>query len=495
MHPHLKIGIIQNAPLTADFPNNLRSIIQGYRDCLDHGAELVVAPGAALCGPKPGALVSRRSFLKQTQAALEALSHELGSAPLLLGAYAPLFPETEKDWDILNPDCMIEDIDYGPDGDSCTDLVPYLIEKDTVTELDDAEVTDLAGFAVYVDVCSGDILSDRVNFDLLIHLADAPWHVQSARLVEERRSWEAACNGVTVVYAQSVGTSGADLYPGGSAIYTAEGRPLLRLPFFEPANRVVDIGGRARARSLPRPEELLQQALARGIRDSAQQHGYHAVCLPLDHVNAPLLAALSVEALGASHVHGITFKGEGNATRTAEALGISLHRLDATPLLEAAAAQPGTALASRLQAALLTSHAEEQGYMLLCPLDRHEAMLGRFTLYGDSCGQLAPLGNLYRMDIFQLTRLMSERHAGLAGTLTEPEAPGQDRIIHELADRNIAASELLANHPILFPENDVRFVQRRIIASALKREQLPTILHVDAPSERLELPACHRLND
>ena len=48
-----KIGIIQTDTLPGDFPNNLRAIVQGYRECLDHGAELVLAPAYALCGLNP----------------------------------------------------------------------------------------------------------------------------------------------------------------------------------------------------------------------------------------------------------------------------------------------------------------------------------------------------------------------------------------------------------------------------------------------------------
>ena len=93
-----RTGIIQNAPLTADFPNNLRRIVQGYRECLDHGAELVLAPATALCGPEPLGLTNRQSFLRQTQAALHALSLELGEVPLILGAYTDV-SDTDSDED------------------------------------------------------------------------------------------------------------------------------------------------------------------------------------------------------------------------------------------------------------------------------------------------------------------------------------------------------------------------------------------------------------
>ena len=39
------------------------------------------------------------------------------------------------------------------------------------------------------------------------------------------------------------------------------------------------------------------------------------------------------------------------------------------------------------------------------------------------------------------------------------------------------------------------FCQRKLVASALKRTQLPIVLHVDTPLEQLHFPISHRLND
>ena len=57
MSKHLKkIGIIQSRTLPGAFPDNLRQIVQGYRECLDHGADIVIAPLTALFGPATGDL-------------------------------------------------------------------------------------------------------------------------------------------------------------------------------------------------------------------------------------------------------------------------------------------------------------------------------------------------------------------------------------------------------------------------------------------------------
>ena len=78
-----KIGIIQSRSLPGAFPDNLRQIVQGYRECLDHGADIVIAPLTALSGPATDDLKRRRSFLRQMEEAAE-LYLSLGKYDLLI---------------------------------------------------------------------------------------------------------------------------------------------------------------------------------------------------------------------------------------------------------------------------------------------------------------------------------------------------------------------------------------------------------------------------
>lgn len=475
------IGIIQTAPLAADFSNNLRKIVQGYRECLDHGARLVIAPAYALCGASLANLIDRKSFQRQTEAALKALSMELGETPLILGAYTQIFDDDFSD----DPKELKE----------LTNLQPYLLENCTVTELEDADTFELDDYNIYVDVNQNLTLTDTGKADLIIHLSASPWYAGAAADDEENGLWEARLSQTPVIIVHHVGTSGESIYGGGSAIYSPQGTTIARLPFFQKANKVINVNASTRARALPEETELLNMAMECGLQDSVRNNGYSGVCLNLDEKNAPLLATLCVQALGRSNVIGITTCGN---TRVAKALGISRHEIDVKELTSCATTALGEeseALRNRLTNTLLFTFAEKRGLMMLSSLSRREVMLGNFTLYGESCGLLAPLANLYEMDLYLLCKKLSESYNDVFGTIEQPSTPETDRIIHELTDCNIGATELLQERISPFSENDVRMIQRRIIASALKRSQFPLTLRVDRPSERIQLPITHRLND
>lgn len=492
-----RVGLIQNFPMTADFPGNLRQIVQGYRECLDHGADLIIAPATALCGLAPKDLVGRRAFIKQTHAALVTLSRELGSAPLLLGAYAPLIPEEVNQWTAEVPDftqepeLRIESI--VPD----MAIAPFLLEHDRVTELEDAGVTKVLGLQLYVDIFDDELLiEDSLKPDIIIHLSTGIWFKNRSDQDEGNHQWEAKKNGCTVVSCHPVGTSDGILYGGGSGTFNPDGQTTVRLPFFKEQNRVVSLNAVACRQTPSSNTAELRQAIVRGIRDTAFINGYSSICMPLDQDNAPLLAMLCCEAVGTENVLGVGF---GEVSPICEALGITCTYLDADSMLSGAPDQlddlSREAMRARICGSLLSTYAEQHSAMLISALDRHKLMTGQFTLYGETCGMLLPLGDLYEADLFALHVILHEQYPLLLPSPQPKEPNSIDSIIHEMANLNNSAEMLIHHAADVYRENDVRYVQRRINKTALSRIQLPQVLYVTPPSQQLSFPTAHRLND
>ncbi len=477
----MKIGIIQSSPLPADFSNNLRHIVQGYRACLDHGAEIVVASAHAMCGPGVHDLVQRDSFREQMELALQTLSRELGDAPLVLGAYSTILDEDSDENEPILPR-----------------LTPYWLENDMVDELENGELTEWQGLQLCITTDDAPMQPGMDDCDIIIHTASSPWYAALPTEENERRRQEALNNEATIVYASCVGTSETQVYGGGSAVYSPTGKTLLRLPWFERENRTVGITPPYREASVSdtSPAAILALMVQQGIRDSVRQYGYAGVCIPMDFANSELLLALAIEAVGRSNVFCVTFDG---ASDLADKLGLECKKMDADSLFQVARAQLGSeethALTSRLKACLLSTYSDSRGLMLLSPLGRREIMLGQFTLYGESCGILAPLGSLYEMDLHMLRCELKERNTALFGTLSASPAPEQDIIIHALADCNISAGRFIRENNFGLQENEIRAVQRRIITSALKRSQFPFVLQAASPAEYHCIPSAHRLND
>lgn len=445
----------------------------------------MVASAHALCGPGLYDLAARDSFRKQMQLALGTLSRELGTAPLILGAYST---REEGDFAWEEEDAA----DFRPT------LTPYLLENDVVDELSNGELLEWDDKRLFITTQDAPVQPGLDSFDLIVHLGSEPWYAALLQQEEITRQNEALNNEATVVHSACVSTVESFVYGGGSGIYSPTGKTLLRLPWFDAESRVADTAPPYREATTAQETEsaTLARMLQQGIRDTVRQYGYGGVCLSMDAPHSTLLAALAIDALGSANVEGVSF-GDGEAT--ARQLGISCRKLDIAPLLQQANDLLGNeeqdALNARMQATLLSTHSDSRGLLLLCPLSRREIMLGDFTLYGESCGMLAPLGNLYDMDLHMLQQEYRERYSHIFGTLAEPESPQKDIILHALADCNVSAGRFIRENNFGLEENEVHQIQRKVIASALKRSQLPFTLQVSAPDEQLRIPSAHRLND
>lgn len=493
-----KIGIIQSRALPGDFSRNLRHIVQGYRECLDRGAEIAITSIYALSGIAPQDLKRRRSFIRQMEDAAEALAAELAvtDVPLLTGycinpLHSPTDDEFDEEWE--QDDGLLydaEEEEYGMHESGI--LVPCVIHRGSIRTLTDGGTSTIVDMLCHITTSDAESLPEG-DVDLIVHLPKSPWHNRSTEQESRIYNWESHVAQTPVVCVHPVGTEGSDIYGGGSALY-AHGRLVSYLPFFEPACQTLRTHPARNASSPKYPElvTLVEKALITGIRDSVRQNGYSGVCVPLDSPNGKLLTNLCVRALGSDNVCGISF-----SNRTYP--GIDCCQIQAGELVAPAKEKinpdyvPG--LEQRLKGCLLTSLAEEKGMMLLTALDRPTLMLGEFTLYGETCGYLAPLGNLYKVDLFLLCRHIAETEPDMEHAIEESTLPEQDRIIHDLTERNIAASDILRHAQDGIDENLVRSIQRKIIASAIKRTQIPPVLNISAREEQLNIPLSNRLND
>lgn len=193
------------------------------------------------------------------------------------------------------------------------------------------------------------------------------------------------------------------------------------------------------------PYEADWRALELCIRDYVGKNGFTDVVIGLSGgIDSALTAALAVDALGSEHVHGVLMPGpyssEGSvsdALALAENLGIETLTLPITKPLKAFTAlsqevlgQEGSFLARQnIQARIRTIHlmhlSNTFGWLLLNTGNKSEAAMGFSTLYGDTAGALAPLGNIYKTDVYGLSHWRNEQHLVIPPAILE-KAPSAE---------------------------------------------------------------------
>ena len=187
----------------------------------------------------------------------------------------------------------------------------------------------------------------------------------------------------------------------------------------------------------------MRLALELGLRDYVRKNGFGDVVIGLSGgIDSALTAAIAVGALGADRVHGVSmpsrFSSEGTRTdarRLAESLGIDFREIPIEPMVEAF----GTGLApsfagrapdlteenvqARVRGTLLMALSNKFGWLVIATGNKSELSVGYSTLYGDLAGGFALLKDVYKTDVFRLSRRLNER----AGRELIPESASSSR--------------------------------------------------------------------
>lgn len=247
---------------------------------------------------------------------------------------------------------------------------------------------------------------------------------------------------------------------------------------------------------------LAVKVLTSFIRDAVETSGTSGVVVGLSGgVDSSLSAALAAQALGPERVHGFLLPyrtsnpaSEQDARTVAEHLGVPHRVIDISPMIDAyfemePDADPvrrGNKMA-RERMTILFDQAKKRNALVLGTSNKTEILLGYSTVFGDNASSLNPLGDLYKAQVWQLSR-----HLGLPSAVIDkaPSAdlfPGQtdegdlgfdyataDEVLYLLFDEGLRPDEVVARgyderavQRILDYEQRFRFKRRLMLIARL----------------------------
>jgi NAD+ synthase (glutamine-hydrolysing) len=392
-------------------------------------------------------------------------------------------------------------------------------------------VVTIAGRRVGLSICEDFWAGDRVGgrrlyeddppadlvaagAEVVVNLSASPWH---AGKDERRRALfaeEARRMGRPLVVCQLVGGNDDVLFDGRSRAFDAAGRETARLPAFEEGFEVVDTD---RARPLPPPlpsdpTAELRRALVMGVASYARKTGFTDAVLGLSGgVDSAVTAAIAAEALGPDHVLGVGMPGPFSAPESlrdaaelARRLGMPFETIPITPVYEgfletlrgAFGGRPfDTAeenLQARVRGAILMAISNKRGHLVLTTGNKSELSVGYCTLYGDMCGGLAVIADVWKTRVYDLARSYEASGGAIPRhTIERPPSaelrPGQqdsdslppydvlDRILARRIEEGASVGDLVAAGE---DEPTVRRVLRMVERAEHKRRQMAPGLKV-----------------
>jgi NAD+ synthetase len=275
--------------------------------------------------------------------------------------------------------------------------------------------------------------------DLVISINASPSNIGKREQRHQVFTSAARRNGLPILYVNHVGGHDQLVYDGASFAVEPEAGVVFEAERFVESvrmlgfadGRFVEPDGSELAR--PTPEGLSAMAFYRaqivlGLRDYARRCGFtKAVVGSSGGIDSALTLALAAEALGADNVVGITmpssFSSSGSVTDSealARNLGITLLNHPIHGAVEALKAQFvdsfGAAmqgltlenLQARVRGTILMAYSNANGHLLLTTGNKSEVSVGYCTLYGDTNGGLGLIGDLYKTEVFALSRHIND---------------------------------------------------------------------------------------
>lgn len=432
----IRIAMAQFDFPVGDVAGNTERIIEMIGQARDeYGAELVMFPELAVSGYPPEDLLLRPGFLYECEQAMTRIAAACRGITAVVGwpqaAGAVVYnaasvlrdglvEQTYRKRELPNYAVFDERryFDVDPDGGSC------------VFEVNGIPV----GLLICEDLWFAEPLADtvRAGAQLVVVPNASPYergkHAQRDAVLAARTRE----SGAAIAYLNVVGGQDALVFDGASVVADGDGTVHPAAAAFVDQWLVVEYDGQTR-RFMPHVwmddgnesmDALAWRAVTRGIQDYCRKNGFKKVWLGLSGgIDSALVLALAVDALGAENVTAVRLPsrytaGMSNdlAAEQCQALGVKLEAVSIEPafkgLMESLAPMfEGTApdvteenLQSRSRGVILMALANKFGGLLLTTGNKSEYAVGYATIYGDMCGGYAPLKDLYKTEVFGLSK-------------------------------------------------------------------------------------------
>ena len=163
-------------------------------------------------------------------------------------------------------------------------------------------------------------------------------------------------------------------------------------------------------------------ALVMGLRDYVGKNGFRSVVLGLSGgIDSALVAAIAIDALGAKRVNGVAMPSKYSSAHSvedaqalADATGIHFRISPIAPMVDAYMSNlvlKGLAeenLQARVRGTTLMGISNQEGHLVLATGNKSELAVGYSTLYGDAVGGFAPIKDIYKTDVWALSKYRNE---------------------------------------------------------------------------------------
>jgi NAD+ synthase len=446
----LRIAVAQLNPTVGDIAGNLAKAREARAEAARQGADLVLFTELFIAGYPPEDLVLKPAFLRACEHAADTLVADTadGGPGIVVGT--PLRRNS------IHNAVIIADA-----GKKLAER--FKVDLPNYGEFDEKRVfqagpdmpgpVNFRGVRLGVPICE-DIWGDlgvcetlaESGAEILLVPNGSPYYRGKVDVRHQVVIRQVIESGLPILYANQLGGQDELVFDGASFAIQSDKSLAFQMSEFEEAvsvstwKRGRDAAGAQKGESdgwrcvegpmskIPEKEEADYRACMLGLRDYVNKNGFKDVVLGLSGgIDSAICAALSVDALGEERVRAIMMPyryTSADSLKDAEACARALGcRYDIVPIFEPVegfshaltqlfdGAEPGITeenLQSRARGTILMAISNKFGSMVVTTGNKSEMSVGYATLYGDMNGGFNPIKDLYKMQVYALSRWRNE---------------------------------------------------------------------------------------
>ena len=528
----MKIAIAQLNFHIGNFEGNVQKMLEAVDTAKAQGADLVCFSELSTCGYPPRDFLEFEDFIRLAEEAIATLAAASGDIAIVVGS--PSKNPVIEGKDLYNSayflyEGKIQHVQHKtllPTYDVFDEyryfepasefkVVEFRGKKIALTVCED--IWNIGNENPLYTICPLDELTPQKP-DFVLNLSASPFTYQHAQERIHVLKANVERYGLPMFYVNHAGAQTELLFDGGSLIINSNGYIVDELPYFEECIRTYDLDevNEAEQESLQHKEkiELIHDALVMGLRDYFGKLGFRKAILGLSGgIDSAVVAVLAARALGEDNVRVILMPSQfssdhsvNDARQLAQNLGTQYDIIPIESIYKSYEQQLAPHffgyefniteenIQARIRGMLLMAFSNKFGNILLNTSNKSEMAVGYGTLYGDMCGGLSVIGDLYKTEVFALAEYMNKDEVVIPkNIITKPPSaelrPDQkdsdslpeydilDEILYLYIEEQQGPKEIIARG---YDEALVRRILRLTNINEFKRHQTAPVLRVSA---------------
>ncbi len=527
----MKIALAQLNYHIGNFEFNTQHIIKNITLAKEKGADLVVFAELALSGYPPRDFLEYTDFISLCENAAQEIAKHCTTIACIVGL--PIKNDVLKGKDLYNAAYFIENGEVKSivkkallptydvfdeyryfEPNNQFECITFKGKKIALTICED--LWNINDNPLYVSAPMDELI--KQSPDLMINIAASPFNYRHDEDRIEVLSANAKTYNLPLFYVNQVGAQTEIIFDGGSLVFDETGAIKAEMKYFEEDLQVFDLDEIEHVKNkYPQPERAsdisqIHDGLILGIQDYFRKSGFKKAVLGLSGgIDSAVVCALACTALGAENVMAVLMPSKYSSDHSVkDALDLvnnigCKHEIieikAAADAFDNMLAKPFDGLAfnlteeniqARCRGIVLMAMSNKFGYILLNTSNKSECAVGYGTLYGDMCGAIGVIGDVYKTQIFQLARYINRNGEIIPeNTIVKPPSaelrPDQkdsdslpdydtlDKILFQHIEMQKGSHAIIADG---YDEALVKRILKMVNLAEFKRYQTPPILRV-----------------